>query len=157
MQAKVSKYLFVETAMSGLVNGILNFAAAFAIFHGRSVVPASGPSSLLKDTIGETFLVTALSTLIPTLIARQRRRAGTLPTPEDGQPTPISNIYIRSIVIGLIFTVVCVSCNAMLFPRLFPDGVSFRTVLLFKTLYGAFLGSIATFFALQRALNEGTS
>ena len=154
MQGKASKYLSVETAMSGLVNGILNLAAAFAIFHGRGTIPATGPGSLLKDTIGETFLVTALSTLIPTLIARQRRRAGTLPQPEDGKPAPAGNIYIRSTLIGLAFTIVCVSCNAVLLPRLFPGGVSFHTVLLFKTLYGAVFGSIATFLALKRALHE---
>jgi hypothetical protein len=47
---KASKYLAVETAMSGFVNGILNFAAAFAIFHGRSRI-----GGLLRDTIGETL------------------------------------------------------------------------------------------------------
>ncbi len=154
MHVKASKYLAVETAMSGLVNGILNFAAAFAIFHGRSRVPTTGPGGLLRDSIGETFIVTALSVLIPSLIARQRRRAGTLPISGNSDPSPTSNLYIRAIVIGLIFTAACTSCNALLLPLMFPNGVSYRNVLLFKTLYGAVLGSIATLLAIHKALNE---
>jgi uncharacterized membrane protein YdjX (TVP38/TMEM64 family) len=37
---------------------------------------------------------------------------------------------------------------------MFPNGVTFRNVLLFKTLYGTVLGSIATFLAVRKALNE---
>jgi len=39
-------------------------------------------------------------------------------------------------------------------PRIFPDGFSFGNVLLFKTVYGAVLGSIATLLALYRVLGE---
>ena len=152
MHIKASQYLAVETAMSGLVNGILNCVAAYAIFHGRGRIPTTGPGGLLIDTIGETFIVTALSVLIPSLIARHRRRAGTLPT--FGGARPAGNLYLRAIVAGLIFTCVCVSCNAFLLPLIFPVGVSFGNVLLFKTLYGAVLGSIATALALHRVLRE---
>jgi hypothetical protein len=154
MHVKASKYLAVETAMSGLVNGILNFVAAFAIFHGRGRVATAGPGGLLRDTIGETFIVTALSVLIPSLIARQRRRAGTLPTSGDRRQGPASNLYVRAMVAGLIFTCVCVPCNALLLPLIFPNGVSFGNVLLFKTLYGVVVGSIATLLAVQKTLSE---
>ena len=154
MDEKASKYLAVETAGSTVVNGILNLGAAFAIFHSRSQVPATGPASLLRDSIGETFLVTALSVLVPSLIARRRRRAGTLPISADSRPKPAGNLYLRAIVAGLIFTCVCLPCNALLLPWMFPNGVSFRNVLLFKTLYGTVLGSIATFLAVRKALNE---
>jgi hypothetical protein len=154
MDHKASKYLAVETAGSAVVNGILNFAAAFAIFHSRSQVPATGPASLLRDSIGETFLVTALSVLVPSLIARWRRRVGTLPISANRRPKPAGNLYLRAIVAGLIFTCVCLPCNALLLPWMFPSGVSFRNALLFKTLYGTVLGSIATFLAVRKALNE---
>ncbi len=154
-----SQYLIVETVMSGLVNGILNLAAGYALFHRSGVVPATGGSrSLLRDSIGETFLVAALSFLVPSLIARHRRRAGTLPISSNGRqakrPSLAGNLYVRALIIGLLFTCVLVPCNAFLLPRIFPDGVSFRNVLLFKTLYGIVLGSIATLLALRKALHE---
>ena len=154
-----SQYLIVETVMSGLVNGILNLAAGYALFHRSGVVPATGgPRSLLRDSIGETFLVAALSFLVPSLIARHRRRAGTLPISSNGRqakrPSLAGNLYVRALIIGLLFTCVLVPCNAFLLPRIFPEGVSFRNVLLFKTLYGIVLGSIATLLALRKALHE---
>ena len=154
MHENASKYLVVETAMSALSNAILNFAAAYAIFHRRGRVPATGPKSLLMDLIGETFLVVALSMLVPWLIARHRRRAGTLPLLSNNGHVPKGNIYVRSIVVGLIFTCILVPCNALLLPRMFPNGVSFGSVLLFKTLYGTVFGAFATWLSLRRALNE---
>lgn len=154
MHEKASNYLAVETAGSGVVNGILNFAAAFALFHGRSRVPATGPASLLRDLIGETFLVTALSMLVPALIARRRRRAGTLPIYTGSRPKPPGNLYLRAFLAGLIFTCVCMPFNALLLPGIFPGGVSFRNVLLYKTLYGTVLGAIVTLLAVRRALQE---
>ena len=65
MHGSATNYLAVETAMSGLCNAVLNLAAAFALFHGRDSVPATGPGSLLMDSIGETFLVIALSMSVP--------------------------------------------------------------------------------------------
>ena len=154
MSEKVAKYLAVETVGSAVVNGILNFAAAFAIFHSRSLVPAAGPAGLSRDLIGETFLVAALSVLVPSLIARRRRRAGTLPILTNRRPKPTGNLYLRAMIAGLIFTSVLAPCNALLLPRIFPAGVSFHNVLLFKTLYGTILGAITTLIAVRKTLNE---
>ena len=149
-----TKYLAVETTMSGLCNAILNFASAYGLFHRHSHIPATGPGSLLRDSIGETFFVTFLSVLIPSLIARQRRRAGTLPLRKAMPAARAGNLYLRSFLAGLIVTAACVAANAVLLPRIFPDGVSLHNILLFKTVYGTIVGSIATFFALRRSLRE---
>ena len=154
MNVKLGQYLAIETVSSGLVNGLLNFAAAYAIFHAHSRIPATGSRSLLQDSIGETFIVTTLSVLIPSLIARSRRRAGTLPISGDKRAGRQSNLYVWAIVTGLIFTAALVPCNALLLPRIFPNGVSFANVLLFKTLYGALVGSLATFLAVRKILTE---
>jgi hypothetical protein len=151
---KPGQYLAIETALSGLVNGLLNFAAAYAIFHTHNRIPATGSGSLLHDSIGETFIVTTLSVLIPSLIARSRRQAGSLPVSGDKRGGRESNLYVRAVVTGLIFTCVFVPCNALLLPRIFPYGVSFANVLLFKTLYGAVVGSLATFLAVRKMLTE---
>lgn len=154
MNATASRYLLVETGLSGLSNAVLNFAAAYVIFHGRVRIPTMGSDSLLLDSIGETFIVTFLSVLIPSIIARHRRRAGTLLLSENRNSRRAGNLCIRALVLGLIFTTVCVALNALLLPRIFPKGVSFADVLLFKTLYGAVVGLIATWLALRKALNE---
>jgi hypothetical protein len=154
VNVKPGQYLAIETVSSGLVNGLLNFAAAYAIFHAHNRIPANGPASLLRDSIGETFIVSILSVLIPSLIARSRRRAGTLPVFGDKRASRESNLYVRAIVTGLIFTCVLVPCNALFLPWVFPNGVSFANGLLFKTLFGAVVGSLATFLAVRKMLTE---
>ena len=153
MHSKARKYLFMESAASGVVNGILNYASGAAIFHGRSVIQISGHGGAVQDTIGETFLVTSLSVLVPTLIARHRRRAGVLPD-AGGTPVPGGNYYVRALVIGLAFTCVCVPINDVVLQHVVPGGLRLSDALVFKTLYGALLGSIATFIALHKALYE---
>jgi hypothetical protein len=153
MNVEQRQYLAKETASSGVVNGVLNFAAAHLIFHGSIRIPTTGPGSLLRDSIGETFIVTALSVLIPSLVTRHRQRVGSLPVSRVTQPTPASQLYVRAIVIALIFTGVFVSINALALPVIFPNGVSFSNVLLFKTLYGAVIGSLATSLAIHKTLN----
>jgi hypothetical protein len=154
VNVKLGQYLAIETVSSGLVNGLLNLAAAYAIFHAHHFIPATGSGSLLQDSIGETFIVSTLSVLIPSLIARSRWRAGTLSLSGENRPSREVNLYVRAIVAGLIFTAVLVPCTWLLLPRIFPNGVSFANVLLFKALYGAVVGSLATFLAVRKMLAE---
>ncbi len=154
MDGKASKYLTVETISSGICNGVLNLIAAYAIFHTHPHVPLDGKGGVVQDSIGETFFVTWLSTLVPLLIARSRRKAGHLPTRTDVPSVPAGNAYLRSFLVGLLFTAAFAVCNAFFLPRIFPGGASFRGELLFKTVYGTVLGAIATFLILHRALRE---
>ena len=154
LQASAKKYLTVETTSSAVFNAILNYIPAVLIFRGRALVPAAGPGSLLLDSIGETFFVVLLSTLIPTLIARSRRRSGTLPRIDDGAPVAKTNVYLRSGLATLVFLLICVSVNALVLPRAFPNGVSHGAVITFKTLYGTVIGALATHLALRKAMRE---
>ena len=154
MDGKASKYLTVETISSGICNGVLNLLAGYAIFHAHSHVPLGGKGGVVQDSIGETFFVTALSTLVPLLIARSRRKAGHLPTRSDVPSVQAGNPYLRSFLVGVVFTAAFALCNAFLLPHLFPDGASLRGELSFKTIYGTVLGAIATFLILHRALRE---
>ncbi len=154
MHAKVLRYLAVESTGSGVVNGILNCAAAWLIFHGRGQVPVGGPVGLVRDSIGETFLVAALSYMAAALISRHRRRAGTLPQTSTMHMRSPANVYLWSFLVGIVFTCVLAPLNALLLPRVFPVGVSLGSVVLFKTLFGAVLGALVTWIAISRALNE---
>ena len=153
MNALASRYVNIETTVSGICNGILNYAAGYAIFHSRSIIPTAGHGGMIQDSIGETFLATSLSFLIPTLIARHRRKAGILPA-GDGPPLPAGNVYVRSLIVGLVFSFLLVPCAALLLPKFFPDGASVHSVLFFKVVYGTIFGALATRIALRRALNE---
>ncbi len=154
MQGNALKYVAVECTGSFIVNGLLNLGAGYLLFQGRAYIPVGGSTGLLRDSIGETFLVTGLSYLAAALISRHRSRAGTLPQTGLGRASSSGNVYLRSLVVGLVFTVFLYPLNAWLLPRAFPDGLSVREVVWFKTLFGAILGAFASWLAISKALRE---
>ena len=136
------------------MNGILNCAAGWLIFHGRGRIAVSGPAGLVRDSIGETFLVAALSYMAAALISRHRRRSGTLPRVSSMHTRTAGNVYLWSFLVGVLFTCVLVPLNALILRRIFPSGLSTGSVVLFKTLFGAVLGAFVTWIAISRALKE---
>ena len=148
------KYLATECAGSFIVNGLLNLGFGYLLFHGRSQIPVGGPTGLLRDSIGEIFLVTGLSYLVAALISRRRGRAGTLPRIEPGRAPSPGNLYLRSLIVGLVFTLIFCPLNAWLLPRTFPNGLSLQQLAWFKAITGAILGAMASYFAISRAFRE---
>ncbi len=155
MPANPSKYLATETVSSAICNALLNWLGALAVFHGRAYIPVSGPKGLVMDSIGQTFFVVSLSILIPSLLARRRRRTGALPpAPSSTQPTSPANLYLRSLIAGVVAACVVAACNAVLLPRVFPPDVSHRDAVLFKIVCGAIIGCIASALAISAVLKE---
>ncbi len=153
MREEALKYLRVETASSFVVNGVLNFLPAYAIFHNRPLVPVAGRNGMFQDAIGETLIVIFLSYLIPALIGRHRRSKGMLPV-SGLESVPAGNVYVRALWIALLSTVVLTAVNAILLPRIFGEAVNLRTELIFKTAYGAVFGALASYLAIVRTLHE---
>ena len=154
MQGNALKYVTVECTGSFIVNGLLNLGAGYLLFHGRAHIPIGGPTGLLRDSIGETFLVTGLSYLVAALISRQRSRAGTLPQTTSRRTFSPGNLYVRSFFVGLVFSLIFYPFNAWLLSRAFPDGLTLWEVIGCKTLFGATLGAVASWLAISRALRE---
>lgn len=148
MDVKHSRYLAVETSGSTIVNAVLNLLGAWIEFHGRARIATSGSRGLVADTIGQTLIVAFLSVLVPSILTRRRQGA----TSQITAKRP--NLYLRSLLAAVVFTLIGTAFNALLLPRLFPAGVSHHDVLLYKTVYGALVGMLATWFALRTILNE---
>ena len=154
MHGKALKYLATESTGSAIVNGLLNAGAAWLLFHGRAVVPVGGATGIVRDSIGEAFLVAGLTYMAAALISRHRRRAGTLPQHSTMHTRTPGNVYLWSFVVGVISALVLVPLNSVILPKAFPNGLTFRDVMLFKTLFGAILGGLVTWFTVSRALGE---
>src|ERR1700691_6041774 len=69
------------------------------VFHGHDHVPSSGPGGLVRDAAPQTFIITLMSTLVPSLVTRKRMRSGHLDTwlrgQPGGSPAPASKIFLR--------------------------------------------------------------
>ena len=149
MQSIWNKYVLVESMTSAVINAILSIGFAVAVFHGRTLVMPTGPGGLLLDAIPQTLAVAFMGSLVPLLLTRKRRTKGALPlnlTPRPGAP---ANPFITAILIALALLLIGAGLQALLLPQLFAQGLNLPHLLLFKTLYGAALGALATSMALR--------
>ena len=154
MQASKSRYLAKETFISFLCNGILNYAAAYLIFHAHRQVPIQGYGGVVQDLIGETLIATFLSYVVPAHATRKLRRAGTLSFAITSKPIRARNLYLQAFIAAIIFTCLLMPLNAWLIPRKYPTSVSLTCELWLKCIYGAVIGCIASLLAVSRTLRE---
>ena len=153
MRPEAQKYLAVETISSLIVNAILNFLPAYAIFHHRSAIPVQGSGGMFQDSIGETLIVVFLSYLVPALLGRSRRRSGKLPV-SGIETRQAGNVYLQALAVAALFTVVFTAFNLIVLPKAFGSQVSLLNELAFKTVYGAVLGAAASCLSIYRTLQE---
>jgi hypothetical protein len=153
-----TKYLAVETAISITVNAAISVGFVWLVFHGHDPVPTSGPGSLVRDAAPQTFMVTLMSTLVPSLITRQRMRSGHLDAWHRGQPgathRPTSKIFLRALAFAVAAGVVGLIVNAAILPLLFPGSLAYDRVFVLKAVYGALIALVITPLAISWVLGE---
>jgi hypothetical protein len=155
------KYLVVETAISMGINALLSAGFAWLIFHGHDHVPIRGPGGLVRDAGPQTFMITLMGTLVPSLITRQRMRAGRLDAWLQGHSGAsqgrASNIFLRALVMAVVAMVLGLAINRTILPLLFPAGLAYEGVLLLKTVYGLLVALLVTPFAISWVLKDSLS
>jgi hypothetical protein len=101
-----AKYLASETALSMAINAAISIGFAWLVFHGHDHVPSSGPGGLVRDAAPQTFMITLMSTLVPSLVTRKRMHSGHLDAWLRGQlggsPAPAGKIVLRALMLALI-------------------------------------------------------
>src|SRR6202044_755112 len=111
-----AKYLASETAVSMAINTAISVGFAWLVFHGHDHVPSSGPGGLVLDAAPQTFMITLMSTLVPSLITRKRMHSGHLDAwlrvQPGGSPAPARTIILRAFLLALIAMVLGLGLNA---------------------------------------------
>jgi len=153
-----TKYLVIETAVSMVINATISIGFAWVVFHGHAHVPAGGPGGLVRDAAPQTFMITLMSTLVPSLITRKRMRSGHLDAWLGGQvgaePGPAGKIFKRAFMLAVAAMLLGLAVNAILLPLLFPGGLTYGSVFFLKATYGALVALIITPLATSWVLGE---
>ena len=153
-----AKYLTSETAISMAINAAISVGFAWLVFHGHDHIPTGGPGGLVRDAAPQTFMITLMSTLVPSLVTRKRMRAGHLDAWLRGQrgpsPVPARKIVLRAFLLALLAMVLGLGLNAAILPLLFPTGLSYGKVLALKAVYGALVALLITPLAVSWVLEE---
>ncbi len=145
----------IETAISIAINAAISIGFVWLVFHGHDHVPAS---SLVRDAAPQTFMITLMSTLVPSLITRQRMRSGHLDAWHRSEPgathRPTSKILLRALTLALAAGVLGLIVNAAILPLLFRGGLPYDHVFVLKAVYGALVALVITPLAISWVLGE---
>lgn len=145
------RYIAVETAISAVINAALSLLAAWLVFGGRTSLDAAGPQGFAMDFLPQTFMVTFMSTLVPTWLTRRRVQAGQLEKlPERAAPLP-RNPLLRALLVALATTIIMGLAAMILAPMVWSSPVALQGLLVLKVAYGALLSIPVTRYAITRA------
>jgi hypothetical protein len=154
MTTQHSRYLTIETAVSGVVNAVLSIIFFLIVFGRAEAIPVAGNPGLVVDALPQTFMVVFMTTLVQTLLTRQRLRKGQLGALEGRGVRLPANLFLRSLVIAVPATIVAGALHALLLPSLTPAIWPFMTALIYKGAYGALVGMAVSRLILPAALRD---
>jgi hypothetical protein len=147
-----NQYVVNETLISMAINTALSIGFVFLVFHGRSVVPASGPHGVVLDMAPQTFMVVLMSCLVPALLTRKRHVAGAFDWHRSEETAALRGIVTRAFVLGVFATGLVVSLSWVALPHLLPAGIAFGALLVAKAVFGMLLAAAATPWAIAKVL-----
>jgi hypothetical protein len=160
MQPALRHYLVTEHAIgAAVVNFVLNALIAWLAFGHLDVVPMWGSQSVVGDTVGTIFVLTALTCLIATRIVRWHVSTGRAPAgPSDGDWDLLRKLPAalgtRSLVLAGAVTVVVAPEVVGLLAASGLDGLSLAAFVAFKAIFAALLAVVVQPVVALRALME---
>ncbi len=143
------RYLFVEQGIgAGVVNFLLNYAIAWAMFRGMAEVPVWGQQSVVGDLLGTGFVLPFVTTLLVTPLARQRVHSGALSALVRTTHPVLGRVPHGTVRRGVFFGVVCALVLAPFvlatFGMLGLGEMTLGRFLWFKASFAAVFGALVT-------------
>jgi hypothetical protein len=147
------RYLLVETLISLIINAVLSLLMAWVVFGRRELVEVTGATGVAMDFLPQTFMVTLMSTLVPTLLTRKRVRENKIAPLATTLRLP-RNILWRALLMAVVATLVLGAVAVPLTTALVNGPMSVQSLFLLKMLYGAVISVPITLLVLCAALAD---
>ncbi len=150
-----TRYIVVETAISMFINMILSALFMALVFGKQDRIELWGPHGLALDCAPQTFMISLMSVLIPTAIARRRLRLRLIVGYRGVQGIGwLRNLWWRALLIAVVMTVTLGATSVGVMAANWKGPVGFWTAFPFKLLYGALVALLATSLSLRIALAQ---
>ncbi len=95
-------YIARETAVSVVINTMISALFMERVFGGRASIDLWGLHGLALDFVPQTFMISAMSVRVPTLIARRRMRAGAIePLRLPTLPAALQPLWKRLVLVAV--------------------------------------------------------
>lgn len=151
---KDQHYVAVETGISVIINVVISAGFMFLIFGRADSIDLWGPHGLALDFVPQTFMITLMSVVVPTLLTRKRLVGGRItPRTPRARQWP-RNLVLRAALLAVGMTIVLGGAATLLLASFWVGPRPFWPVFGGKLAYGALTALIATPIGLFLALTE---
>lgn len=154
MTSPYRRYIATETAVSIVINVLISALFMVLVFGRSNDIELWGGHGLAVDFIPQTFMIAAMSVLVPTLLTRQRIKRGVLVRSPGERPPLLANLALRVVVIAVALTVALGAIAVLILDASWTRPLGFWEAFPMKLLYGALVALIATPIGLYIALSE---
>src|SRR5579859_6544248 len=100
MGTSYRRYIAVETAVSIAINVAISAVFMELVFWRSGTIALWGPHGLAIDFLPQTFMISAMSVLVPTLLTRRRVRNGQLQRRGAAPPPWLRHLLMRIILLA---------------------------------------------------------
>lgn len=160
MSPRQRRYLILEQGIgAGVFNVVLNAVIAWAMFRRMDAVPLWGQQSIVGDTLGTSFMLPLMTTLIASRIVYGHVRAGrvtALAWPEawPGRRVP-RPLYARGALLGALCVVVVGIPATWALAAAPVHEMSLGSFVVFKAIFAGALATVVTPLIARLALADG--
>ena len=138
---EAANYIRKETVVSAIISAVISAAFFFGLFGFEGPVPVEGPGNYAFDFLPQSFFVSLMACLVPTLLLRKAVRGGKI---HNRAPAPeVRSAFGWALASALLgFALGAVVAAVLWF--LPVDEFAFVPAFVAKIIYGAALGSFVT-------------
>jgi len=154
MASPYRRYFVTETGVSIVINVLISALFMVMVFGHSAGIELWGGHGLAVDFIPQTFMIAAMSVLVPTLLTRQRIKRGVLVRSAGEPPRLLGNLALRVVVVAIVLTITLGAAGVLILDALWTRPLQFWEAFPLKLLYGGIVALIATPIGLYIALSE---
>jgi hypothetical protein len=148
------RYIAIETAISIVINVVISGLFMVAVFGRERFIELWGFHGLAFDFVPQTFMISGMSVLVPTLLARRRISGGVLPRRTRPPSLFLRRLTVRIVLLALFFTLILGGIGVLLLAQTWKGPLRFWQAFPLKLFYGALVASLATPLGLSLALSD---
>lgn len=153
------RYIRNELLVCCVVNAMFGLAFAFLFFHDVSTIPFWGAGGIAVDLIPTVFMLTLMGNLAATYLTRSRVTNGKVSPVDPGALGPIArylpgNALVRVLTMAIVLTILVVPISIVGLILMGVSSMQFWLFVVFKVIYGAFIGSLSAPTILRAALGD---
>jgi hypothetical protein len=149
------RYIAIETAISVVINVGFSVLFFFLVFGRTEQIALWGPGGFAFDYFPQTFMITLMSVIVPTILTRKRVIARKVARRESAfAPRLPMNVVLRALLLAAVAAAVLGAVAVLITDNLWSGQPAHSDLRVLKMAYGAVVAAIMTPFALIAALSD---